>query len=318
MFKSLIRPFFILAISLAVAIVFILINALLEFSQKLGGFHPYLQWGFIAIVAALFIIYILTPFLKVISYPRYVRLPDKAGTEQYYKYLWYLRNNLLRSPSLENESVVRRNLELADRIHQGDLEKSVKGAIAVCNKNAEQIVRDAALNVGIFTAISQSGRLDAIIVMVNNIRMINKIIPVYRQRPSAVEILKLYSLAGGTAFLADQVEDMDINETVVESLQSFGVSGLPVPVLGKLIDVAVQGTFNAFLTLRVGYAVKNACGALDICGYESARRDARREAISKIPQIISQLKENIFGKIKSKVLDPFKKYFGIESEQHKK
>lgn len=303
MFKSLIRPFFMLSAGLAGAIVFIVVNAILEFSMKLGEFHTFLEWGFIAAVAALFIAYILLPSVKLISYPRYVPPPEKAGTEGYYKYLWYLRNNLLGSPSLEKETVIRKNIETADRVHQGHLEKSVKDAIAICNKNADQVVKAAALSVGVFSAISQSGRIDAIILIVNNIRMINKIIGIYRLRPSVLDVIKLYSLAGGAAFLADQIEEMGIDELAADSLQSLGFSGLPVPLVGKFVDVAIQGTFNAFLTMRVGYAVKNACGALDLSGYESARRDARKEAFSQIPQVISGFKENILGKMKLNTLN---------------
>ncbi len=326
MLKAMLKYFYLLSAGLAIAIVFILVSSIIDLSNKLGSIHPYLQWSFIALVVLLFGRYIIVPFIKILLYPKFIPLPQKTGAEEYYTYLWYLRCNILKSPSLGMNDAVRKNLENADRTHYGELEKSVKDALDSCNSYTDQIIKETAVNVGIFTAISQSGRIDAIILLVNNIRMINKIISIYRQRPSVKEILKIYTLAGSAAFLADQIEDMEIDNMVADSLHAFGGVGLALPVIGKMFDIAVQGVFNAFLTMRMGFTVKKACGALTIAEYESSKQEARKDARGNMRDLISRITDVLWGKVKpgggsnifQKISNIFSTKANLETETTKK
>ena len=97
--------------------------------------------------------------------------------------------------------------------------------------------------------------------------MIWRIARVYYQRPMLRDLIRLYANVAGTAFLASELDDIDISEQVQPILSSaLGPLAVMVPgvqlAASILVNSVLTGTANAFLTLRVGIIAKRYCGSL--------------------------------------------------------
>ena len=69
------------------------------------------------------------------------------------------------------------------------------------------IVREAASGVFLATAVSQSGRLDGLLVLAAQSRMVWRVAHLYHQRPTLRDIAHLYANVAGTAFVAGELQE---------------------------------------------------------------------------------------------------------------
>ena len=145
---------------------------------------------------------------------------------------------------------------------------------------ADDVSRQAASEVFVATAVSQHGSLDALVMLGVQTKMIWRLAHVYHQRPGARELVHLYANVGATAFIAGELEDMDISDHIQPVVSGvFGSVAGTVPGLQTASAVFVTsvlgGATNAFLTLRVAMITKQYCAALT----SQPRRTLRRAAV---------------------------------------
>jgi hypothetical protein len=159
---------------------------------------------------------------------------------------------------------------------------------------AEREMRREASLVFLSTAVSQSGRLDALFVLVAQTRLIWRIAHVYWQRPTAREFLFLYANVAASVFAAQSLEDLDMAEVLepvvpaVVEAAGLGVTVVLAPVATVLADATFQGTVNALLTLRVGCITRRYCRGLPLPDRRAVRRAASREAAAMLPKLIAE------------------------------
>jgi hypothetical protein len=172
---------------------------------------------------------------------------------------------------------------------------SVVAALGRLDKIADQDIRREASLVFLSTAISQSGRLDGLFVLVVQTRLIWKIAHVYRQRAGAREMLGLYAAVATTVFAAESLEDLDLGEVIEPMipplLEAAGVGATVVlaPVATVLADALMQGTVNALLTFRIGCIAKRYSAGMPLPARKAVRREATREAGVMLGGVIGEL-----------------------------
>lgn len=199
---------------------------------------------------------------------------EGQGAEEYQR---ALRIRLKRNPAT-------RGLPLAS---EGEL----KQALAVLGAQADDLTRTSAGVVFMSTAISQSGRLDAFVVLAELTRLIWRVAHLYSQRPSVRDLLRLYGNVAGTAFVASGLDDIDVSEQMAPLVASVtgGLSGA-IPGLQVAASVAVNsvlsGAANAFLVLRVGVITRRYCGSLVAQDRREVRRAAAAEAARQLGGIV--------------------------------
>jgi hypothetical protein len=194
-------------------------------------------------------------------------------------YLSALKKRLALNPHLKG-------LELSNR-------QQIEEALLVLAKKSDEIIKLTASTIFISTTISQSGRLDAFLVLSAQTRMVWRIARLYYQRPMLRDLIQLYANVAGTAFLASEFEDVDISEQV-EPILSSTLGALAVTIPGVqlaasiLVNSVLTGAANAFLTLRVGMIAKRYCGSLVISEKRTLRRTASAEAAKLLGSIVKQ------------------------------
>jgi hypothetical protein len=202
------------------------------------------------------------------------------------------------------EHLVRLGKRLARNRHLSGTEitadpRSVKAALATLDDIANQEIRKEASLVFLSTAISQTGRLDGLFVLVVQTRLIWKVAHVYHQRPSAREMLNLYAAVAATVFAAESLEDLDLGEVIepliVPVLEAAGVGATVVlaPVATVLADSLMQGTVNGLLTFRVGCIAKRYSAGLPLPNRKAVRKDATREAADMLGGVAVELSRTV-------------------------
>ena len=140
-----------------------------------------------------------------------------------------------------------------------------------------------ATTVFLSTAVSQSGRLDAFLVLMTQSRMIWRIAHLYYQRPSLRELLHLYSNVAATTFVVGELDDLELHQMIQPlAAGSLGTVAGAIPGLQVITTIVVNsllsGSANAFLTLRVGMIAKGYCGSMVAQPRAKFRRSATTEA----------------------------------------
>jgi len=287
-----------IAVGIPVLVLFILfvINQTVQVVDFAFRISPILAtivfWCLIAIYAGV----IIVPVAIFLRLPKYLRPPTSEESEDFPAYLEALKQRLRCNPYLKGNALSERQ----------DIEK----ALASLSLQADEVIRKTASRVFITTAVSQSGRLDALLVLSALSQMVWQIAHLFYQRPRVTEFVNLYANVAGTAFFASELQDIDLHEQLAPILTSTaGSVVLSVPGTALLVNSILTGSGNAFLVLRVGVIAKRYCGSLTIGERRSLRRAATLEAARMLGPLVTQgatriskvvwdaTKEKIGGKI---------------------
>ncbi len=176
-------------------------------------------------------------------------------------------------------------------------------AIKVLDEEAEKEIKNIASTVFLTTAISQNGKLDALTVLITQSKMVWRVAHIYYQRPGIKDMMNLYANVGAATFLASEIEDLDISEQFQPVIRAMmkNTATKSIPIVGStaniVMDSLLEGTTNAFLTLRVGIIAKKYCGAIDGYNKSKARKRAYVEASELLGKIVLQSSGKVISSI---------------------
>ena len=133
---------------------------------------------------------------------------------------------------------------------------------------ADSVIRSDAKKIFLGTALSQNGKLDALIVFFVLSRMVWRVSAIYNQRPTVREIWSVYSMVSSSAFIAFSIEALDIPRTISEAMSALLPSVTPslttssLPIVGASFQYftasIIGGAANALLAVRAGIIARNA------------------------------------------------------------
>ena len=232
-------------------------------------------WLLVTIYALL----ILIPVTMVLRLPPSLSPPSSKEAPEFDTYLKALRKRLASNPHLKG-------MDLSNR-------QQIEKALAILAKKANEIIHQTSATVFLSTAISQSGRLDAFLVLSAQSRMVWRIARLYYQRPLFRDLTHLYANVAGTVFFANELQDLDLGEQVKPVLSSaLGAMAVTIPgfqlAASILVNSVLAGAANAFLTLRVGIIARRYCGSLVVSERRTLRRAASAEAAKLLGSIVKQ------------------------------
>ena len=255
-------------------------------------FGTVVLWATIAV----FTLLVLVPVVVLGRLPRTLTIPDAADGPEYEQYLRRLADRLSKNQLASAGGTV----EIRD----------VEEAIARLDVRCNEIIRETAATVFLVTAVSQSGRFDALTVLGAHSRMVLAIAQAYYQRPSARQLLHLYANVAGTALIASEIEDIDIEEQVQPIIDASmgGFLGM-IPgastIAALLTNMVLTGSANAFFTLRVGIIARRYCAPIARPDRRAVRRAAAREALQMLRPVVSEGTAKVAGGIRDRVKSKF-------------
>ena len=250
------------------------------------------------ILISIFLYFVISPVVLYFKLPKALIPPIEISGPKHDAYLNELLPRLALNPRLSGFSL--------------NCIEDISPALKVLSKDADKIIRETASSVFVGTAVMQNGRLDGLITLFTQARMVWRIASVYQQRPSPRQMLYLYTNVGATAFIAQNIDDVDFSAItapiVVSILPSLkgAVPGLQ-GISTLLINSLANGAANAFLTLRVGSITKQYSEAITYPSKSEVQKNATFMALSLIGQITKEnsldIVANVWGGVKDTVSD---------------
>lgn len=156
-------------------------------------------------------------------------------------------------------------------------------ALDVLDARAGEAIRQDARRVFLGTALSQNGRLDALIVFFSLARMVWRVSAIYNQRPSPAELWSVYSAVSSATFISFSIDALDIPQTITESMgellpavaPALTASSMPLvgPMLQQCTAAVIDGAANCLLAVRAGVVTRGAFRFAAL-GRDEARRQA--------------------------------------------
>jgi hypothetical protein len=284
--KNLLRIATLLSLLLLISFAVIVVNQTAQLVGLADRVHPVLGTAVFWSLIALYGFCILVPVFLILLLPKPLDPPADELHPDFERHLERLGKRLSRNPLLSDPTIASR--------------AEIESALITLDSAADQRSKAAASQIFVTTAISQNGSLDALLVLAAQSKLILEIARVYFQRPTIRDLLFLYTNVGATAFIAGELEDLDLSEQVQPVLTSvLGSAAGAVPGLGAatnlFVNSVVTGTGNAFLTLRVGSICKQYCRATVLPERRAIRRMAVVEAASMLGVIARDGAKRVAG-----------------------
>ncbi len=282
-------------VSILVVLLFFLFmaNQTILITDFVDRLKPGLGTPVLYLLLAIYAVCLAVPLVIFLRYPRPLRAPATKTDPAYSQHLERLRIRLSGNP----------NIGKAFSEPAGELE--IEEALSILGVRADAIIKREASVVFMITAISQSGRFDAISVLLAQARMVWRVARLYYQRPTVRDMLYLYANIAVSAFVATEIEDLEIDEQlepVIGGLVAGSAAGA-IPgasvIASFLVSSVLTGAANSLFTLRVGVLTKKYCASLTHQGRRTMRRAATIEALGMLGGIVLQsgtvLSKRMFG-----------------------
>jgi len=284
-----------LALLVLVGAAVVIVNQSFQLVELADRFHPVAGDIVFWSIAALFGICIGVPIFMLATMPAPLVPPDEAEGPEYEKHLQRLRRRLAKNPHVEGAPT-----DVAD----------VEAALAQLDTVADARTKAAAAQVFMTTAISQNGSLDALLVLAAQSKLVLEIARVYYQRPTIRDLTFLYSNVAATAFIAAELEDVDLSEQIQPVLTAvLGSSVGAIPGMNAAASLFVNsvttGAGNAYLTLRVGIITRQYCRSL----VRPERRLLRHAAALQAAKLLGSVAREGAASVASMVFSKPRKYF---------
>ncbi len=267
-----------LATLIAVAFLVIIVNQTLQLADFAGRLHPIAGDIVFWFLFLFYLACLLTPAWLFFRLSPPLHPPESEASPDFDSHVRVLAKRLSR-----NSRLIGVPLESLDE---------VKEALAKLDAQSNDLIRQTSSRIFLSTAISQSGSLDALIVLAMQSRLVLDIARTYNQRPSWRELATLYANVMATAFIARELDEADLTEQVQPVLSSvLGSAAGAIPGLQAastlFVNSVASGAANAFLTLRVGIIAQQYCQALVRPERSKIRRSATLSALGMLGSIVA-------------------------------
>lgn len=257
-----------LAIFVILLFVVFVFNQTVQVIQSARTVNPVFGDGVMWALIFTYCILLITPVVLWFRLPKRRTPPATTEGPEYDRFMTDFRRRLARNARLRGVPL--------------DTTADVGAALQILDNQAHDVVASAASAVFLSTAVLQSGRLDVLVVLAAQTRLIWQVAHVYYQRPSVRDFLQLYANVAATAFIAAGIEDVDV-DVLVGTV--FGSTMAAIPGMHILASSILTGSANAFLTLRVGMIAKEYCR----CTVSVERRGLRRAATLQAAKLLGSI-----------------------------
>jgi hypothetical protein len=272
-------------------VVWFIVREVLALRDLAAGVHPVLGWLVLIAATALAIRLLGVPVIRFFRMSPVLNAPEMPGRDEPFaaghaearltylgRYLDALRGNPLLSEHREAIAEVRDEAHALlavepDRKTVATFEKTkVDPLLAPLDREADRVIRAEALSVGVATALSPNGTLDAALVLWRNANLVSRVANIYYGRPGVRGSFLILRDVSAAALLATYLEGL-----------SEAAGGVLRGVLGSVAGVVagpiVDGSINAIATLRVGYLAKGRCRSFK-AWTDQSRKEALAEAVA--------------------------------------
>lgn len=308
-----------------------LINQFMLFYRLLASIHTYLALA-VTLIILLLLSYLFYRVWRIYHGPKAMKtLPRHYTRQELLKYLIQMERILRHNPNISVVPEKLPEVEIASIIDEDEVEQriqlyqtQIESMLSQLESESNQIIQENANALFISTAISQNGVLDSAMVLYTLGRMIYQLARLYETYPTLQSLFRLYSQVITAVLAARSIEDYDLIESqlepvitsvVGESLASM-IPGM-VPITNLIISSVLEGSINAFLTLRVGYITQSYLGQYEEREQRQLRTFASNYAIKQMTAILNKNSKYIVKSLakatKNASVNSARKWFNFDS-----
>ena len=147
---------------------------------------------------------------------------------------------------------------LAIAVNSGD-EEGVKLSLTELytgsvKKSAKSLISKSSLKCATYSALSQSNRVDSLLVAFLNLQLVKDLVYLYGFRPSDAKLVKIFARVLQNSLIAYGLGSAKIGNGIVKTMGD-AVRGIPLlgSAISVIVDCSVQGLTNGVLTAVIGY-----------------------------------------------------------------
>ena len=248
------------------ALVGIFLLVLLVFvTLRVYDMNEYAGYATAAVCLLLYIFLYIVPVVKVMKMPYFVTNVNAYTASKAQKHNRKLRRDIatkiidltskVEGVGWYDSKVVG---ELAIAV-QTDNDENVKKSLTELysgsvKKSAKDLIFKSSLKSAAYSAISQTAKIDAVLVVFVNLQLVKDLVFLYGFRPSDARLAKIFASVLRNSLIAYGLGGLNIGRTVVQTMGS-AVKGIPLlgSAISAIVDSSVQGLANGTLTTVIGY-----------------------------------------------------------------
>ena len=209
------------------------------------------------IIVLLIGIFVLRPVIVALSTPVFSldvieAVYDKEISRSNFKKMQKVAKNIIETN--DNVSKDSKNLLRSFMHNKVELNNTLKKIYRTeINKDINKTINATAVKVLLTTAVSQSGKFDALSVALSNVRMIMQICVKCGYHPTYARLSKLIVKVFRNSLFAYSIEALNAGELVTSGINALADNILKsIPIVGTITKSLIEGSTNALLTLRIG------------------------------------------------------------------
>ena len=232
--------------------------------------HPLLGWLAGLFLAMLFWAVVVYPLVALVAALFRTRRSWVAGSWTHNRYLARLARQHRRYPVIDLALVATDKHNFLGEVY------------IQLREQANDLMVEAAETIFYHTAISQSGRLDTMVLLGKQIALINNMADLYYPHAKAKVLPSLYADVIEAALRPSDREQLNLGSQIGPALIGASIVGaIPGANLVSILisDAVVQGSSNALITLRIGLLTRRFFQRALEGG--SVDREAERHAVHK-------------------------------------
>ncbi len=121
-------------------------------------------------------------------------------------------------------------------------------------KSAKTLIMKSSLKSAAYSALSQTAKIDAVLVVFVNLQLVKDLVYLYGFRPSDARLVRILVTVLHNSLIAYGLGGINVGSSVVQMMGS-AVKGIPIlgNAIAAIVDSSVQGLVNGTLTTVIGY-----------------------------------------------------------------
>lgn len=310
-----------LSIGLIAVVVVLLGFRIAEIYGAIHDLNPWLGWAFLLALGLALYVFIVRPLLGFLRMPIVMKPPKlpAAGDrrpQHLVRHLEFVERYVAALPTNPEWSGEAGDVDAAcatcralraraERVSQddlpalvaelGELERVTVGRLlAPLDRKAAEAIRAEALKVGLATAVSPYGTLDAFLVLWRNINLVTRVATIYYGRPGARGTLKILRDVAMATMLGAYLEELG-------QIAGEAVGSLVGKTAGFFTGPLMEGCLNGVATLRIGYVAKSRCRAFNAWTPKTAPQ-AAQAAIAEAATLSAGLVKDVVTSVGGGIL----------------
>ena len=250
---------------IAAAIGIFIFFCLFSITMRVYDINEYAGYGAAAVSVILYIILFIVPLVKILKTDYFivnVNAKTAASAKKHNKKVRRKIADKIIDLTAKVDGVTWYDSETVGKLAiavRTDNDKEIIANLTALysgtvKKSAKEMIFKSSVKSGMYSALSQTNKVDSMLVAVLNFQLVKDLIFLYGFRPSDTKLLRIFMRILQNSLIAYGLGGVKIGNSVVQSMGNV-VKGIPLlgSAISTIVDSSVQGLTNGVLTTVMGY-----------------------------------------------------------------